>query len=466
MARAHAKALRIGIIQRGKIVEERLLRKREPVSIGTGARNTFVVPQSDLPESFTLFRVQGGEFALAFDDAMDGRVHAPAGAADFGALAAEGLAKRVGDVHVLPLREEQWGKARLGEVTVLFQFVRPPPEPPRPTLPRAARGNRFRSMDPLFVLVLLASLALHVSAYAGLARAPVREEVTIEEIPDRFAKLLIPERRAEPAAAPEAPRKGEGDAAEKKVEEAKPPEKKGGEGDGEAAGDRGEASAAARKAARGAAIARAVQGKGLLRVLGALGPAARGGGAAAAVFGGEGGSGGLGDVAAALSGAGSVAVAGEGGAGGGGLGGRRGAGGSGPASIGDLATGGGGGAKVALGAKAEVRVSASVAAEDAEIDSPDLDQAKLGQFVRARMGALKACYESQLKRNPALRGKIRIRFSVLETGAIADAVAVENGLGSPEVAACIVATLRTWRTPFRPTGPVTVEYPFVFAAAN
>jgi hypothetical protein len=466
MARAHAKALRIGIIQRGKIVEERLLRKREPVSIGTGARNTFVVPQSDLPESFTLFRVQAGEFALVFDDAMDGRVHAPAGAADFGALAAEGRARRDGDVHVLPLREEQWGKARLGEVTVLFQFVRPPPAPPRPTLPRAARGNRFRSMDPLFVLVLLASLALHVSAYAGLARAPVREEVTIEEIPDRFAKLLIPERRAAPAAAPEAPKRAEaGDAAEKKVEEAKP-EKKSGEGDGGEAGDRGEASAAARKAARGAAIARAVQGKGLLRVLGALGPAARSGGAAAAVFGGEGGSGGLGDVAAALSGAGAVAVAAEGGAGGGGLGGRRGGGGGGPASIGDLATGGGGGAKVALGAKAEVQVRASVAAEDAEIDSPDLDQAKLGQFVRARMGALKACYESQLKRNPALRGKIRIRFSVLETGAIDDAVAVENGLGSPEVAACIVATLRTWRTPFRPTGPVTVEYPFVFAAAN
>jgi hypothetical protein len=461
MARAHPKALRIGIIQRGRIVEERLLRRREPVSIGSSPKNTFVVPQSDLPESFTLFRVQRGEFALAFDDAMDGRIHAGAGAADFGALAAAGVAKRHGDVHVLPLRDDQWGKARLGEVTVLFQFVRPPPEPPRPTLPRAARGNRFRSMDPLFVLVLLASIALHVSAYAGLASTPVREEVTLEEIPDRFAKLLIPERRLGAPPALETPKRGEGgDAVEKKAEEARAEKKAG---DGDRAGEGGdEASAAARKAARGAAIARAVQGKGLLRVLGALGPGARGGGAAGAVFGGEGGPGGLGDVAAALSGAGSVALAGEPG----GLGGRRGGGGAGPASIGELGTTGGGGAKIALGAKAEVHVTASVAAEDAEIDSPELDQAKLGQFVRARMGALKACYESQLKRNPTLRGKIRVRFSVLETGAIADAVAVENGLGSPEVASCILATLRTWRTPFRPAGPVTVEYPFVFAAAN
>ena len=27
-------------------------------------------------------------------------------------------------------------------------------------------------------------------------------------------------------------------------------------------------------------------------------------------------------------------------------------------------------------------------------------------------------------------------------------------------------TMRTWRTQFRPSGPVTVEYPFVFAPVN
>jgi hypothetical protein len=41
-----------------------------------------------------------------------------------------------------------------------------------------------------------------------------------------------------------------------------------------------------------------------------------------------------------------------------------------------------------------------------------------------------------------------------------------NGLGSPEVAGCIVSTMRSWRTQFRPSGPVTVEYPFVFQLVN
>ena len=31
-----------------------------------------------------------------------------------------------------------------------------------------------------------------------------------------------------------------------------------------------------------------------------------------------------------------------------------------------------------------------------------------------------------------------------------------------EIANCIVGIVRTWRTPFRPSRAVTVEYPFVF----
>jgi hypothetical protein len=201
-------------------------------------------------------------------------------------------------------------------------------------------------------------------------------------------------------------------------------------------------------------VARAVQQKGILRVLGALGPGT-GKGAVADVFG---TGGGFGDVAQALSGAGGVAVATEPG----GVGGRKGGGQGGAATIGDLGTSGGG--KVALGTKSDVRVTGSVGVEDAEVDSPDIDQQKLGGFVRARMSAIKACYENQLKRNPSLKGRIRVRFVILETGALSEVTAVENTLGSPEVVACIVGTMRAWRTPFRPTGTVPVEYPFVFSA--
>jgi outer membrane biosynthesis protein TonB len=448
MAAQQPKVLRVGVIQGGKIVEERILPARQPVTIGRSPRATIVVPQSDLPASFQLFSCQGDRYLLNFEEPMEGRIQGPQGASELGALVEQGAAKQSGKTFTLPLREDQRGKVVLGEVTVLFQFVAPPPEAPKPVLPREAKGNHFKSMDRTFVTLLTASLLVHGSCYGVLASTEVPKELTLEEIPDRYAKLLIPERVPEPPPPPPEKTAAPAETAKAPEEEKKPQgeEKKRASAEQEAA----------RKAARAAAVAKAVQSKGMLKVLGSLGPGT-GGGAVADVFG---TGGGIGDVATALSGAGGVAVATDPGAGGG----RKGGGQGGAASIGDLATSGGG--KVGLGAKSEVRVSGSVATEAAEIDSAEIDQGKLGAFVRARMGLVKACYENALKRNPNLRGKLTIRFTILETGGIADITTALNTIGAPDVAACIVNAMRTWRTQFRPSGPVTVEYPFVFSPVN
>ena len=444
MAAQQEKVLRIGVIQGGKIVEERVLPARQPVTLGAAARNTLVVPAANVPESVTVFTFHGDRWLLHFEAGAEGRVQGPQGTAELGALVSQGLAKQAGKTCSVPVNEDQRGKLVVGEVTLLWQFVPPPAEVPKPALPKEAKGAHFKSMDRLFVTVLAVSFLLHSGVYAALASTAVPKEVSLEEIPDRYAKVLIPERMPKPPPKPEekkpeaAPPKKEEKVEEKKAES---PEQQ-----------------AQKKAARQAAVAKAVQSKGLLKVLGALGPGAASG-AVADVFG---AGGGMGDVASALSGAGGVAVANDPGAGGG----RKGGGEGRTASIGSLATSGGG--KVGLGAKAEVavKVSGSVAAEEAEVDSSDIDQGKLGAFVRARMGLIKACYENALKRNPGLRGKISIRFTILETGGLAEITAAQNSLGSAEVASCIMNTMRTWRTQFRPSGPVTVEYPFVFQPVN
>lgn len=445
MADKQQKVLRVGVIQGGKIVEERVLPAQAPVTVGTSRKNSIVVQPSSLPESTLVFAWEGERYVLLFGDGVEGRVQGPQGAADFGALVSQGLARTQDGRHAVAVNEDQRGKMVLGDVTLLWQFVAPPAEAPRTALPREAQGNHFRSLDRLFAVVLGCSFALHTGAYVALARTEVPAEVTLEEIPDRYAKVLIPERLPKP---PEKKEEKKPEAvAEKKAEERKPEAERKQESPEQVA---------AKKAARAAAVAKAVQSKGLLKVLGALGPGT-GGGAVADVFG---TGGGIGDVASALSGAGGVAVASDPGA----AGGRKGAGRVEAASIGDLATSGGG--KVAYGAKTEVRVSGSVAAEEAEIDSSEIDQGKLAAFVKARQGLIKACYENALKRNPGLKGKISIRFTILETGGLADIAPAQNALGSPEVAACIVQTMRSWRTQFRPSGPVTVEYPFVFSPVN
>jgi hypothetical protein len=57
----------------------------------------------------------------------------------------------------VPLALGAAGRVLLGEATVLFEVVSAPLPAPRPKLPAAARGNRFRSLDGLFVAVLAAS---------------------------------------------------------------------------------------------------------------------------------------------------------------------------------------------------------------------------------------------------------------------------------------------------------------------
>ena len=199
------KILRIGVIQGGKIIEERLVRSREDVTIGSGPKNTFVVPASSLPRSFTLFELKGSQYHLAFREGMDGRVSVGNGVVDFASLRAQNLARKRGDVFTYPLPEEARGKVSLGDVTLLFQFVTPPPEPPKPVLPKEARGGWVKSIDKVFTLILFMSLAGHVSGAWVLENTPIPKDLDFAQIPDRFAKLIvedIPEEIPEPESQP------------------------------------------------------------------------------------------------------------------------------------------------------------------------------------------------------------------------------------------------------------------------
>src|SRR5688572_6356978 len=67
------KVLRIGVIQGGKIVEERIVRKRETVTVGSSEKNHFVVQGESVPTRFELFQLVGSDYILNFTDKMSGR---------------------------------------------------------------------------------------------------------------------------------------------------------------------------------------------------------------------------------------------------------------------------------------------------------------------------------------------------------------------------------------------------------
>jgi TonB family protein len=437
------KILRVAVVQAGKIVEERILRKRETVTVGQDAKNTFAVPASKLPQSFLLFESKANHYSLLFTDAMSGEVAESSAPADLASLKAQGVAKKRGDVYALPLSDASKGKVSLGEVTVLFQFVAQPPEPARTELPPAVKGSVWQSMDQLFFIILACSLFVHFSGATYIACQPMPEEreLALDELPDRFARVMMPP-KVEPPKPQEAQASTETQPEEKKAEDKKETAK---------APAAGAASAADRKAA----IQKAVASKGLLKILGSSGG---GGGAFEDVLGAGTGSQ---DIASALAGAGGVGVATAETVG---AGGPKGSGAGRVAGIGEVGTSGGG--NVNLGAKGDVKVSGRVQEQTPEIDSSDVDREALARYVKARKSAIQNCYERELKRNPSLKGRVVVRFSITPAGRSAEIEIEENSLGNEAVASCIRTVIRTWVFPFKPSSGVTVSYPFVFSPAS
>jgi hypothetical protein len=156
---AGRKLLRIALIQSGsKITEDRTLKRRASVSVGQNATNTIVVPVSNLPPSFTLFEVVNDQYSLVFTKDMEGKVTVGSGEVPLAQAISGGSAKARGDKFVLPLTDASKGRVVLGEISLLFQFVAPPPEPPKAELPLEVRGGIFKQIDQFFFLVLAMEL--------------------------------------------------------------------------------------------------------------------------------------------------------------------------------------------------------------------------------------------------------------------------------------------------------------------
>ena len=455
-----AKILRIGIIQGGRIVEERLVRRRENITIGQSAKNMFVVPSDVLPRHWLLFEVAGDRYVAHFSEGMDARIAVGSEIISLAQLRQSGKIQRRGQSYVLPLDERSRGKIVLGDMTILFQFVTPPPPQPRPQLPASVRGTITSNVDWFFATIAGLSFLLHLLFVIYLRNVDWPRKPDIEEIPDRFVKMVAQPKKEEP--------KKE----EKKVEEAKTEEKKEEKAEKKAeakkpqqpkrelteAEKQKQAEDRARaEAERRARIAEQVRSTGLLKLLGAK---ADGGGSLADVLG-------KGDVdrdqEKAFQGIGGVGVASSDAA----LRGIK-AGGSGSgrvASVGSL-RGGGGIAEGETGsARVEKKVSGVVKSEAPAVDG-ELDPGVVAKEVRSRLGAIKACYERALKRNPTLSGKVVVHWTITAAGTVSGIDVENDTLGDSEVASCIKGLVARWRFPAPAGGSVEVSFPFVFQASQ
>jgi hypothetical protein len=435
------KALHIGVVREGRFIEDRWFKGEIHVTVGTGEKNTFALPLSTLGASQPLFMQKQGKVVLHFNEKARGKLTVAEGKElELSECRKQGLATPKGGYFEMPLSDEMRGRITLGEVSFVFNFATPPPTPPKPELPKEARGTIWNVTDHTFFTILMISLALHGCMIAAISRRDLPpEDAAMEEIPDRFAKLLIPEK---PPEEPEKPKEEEkAPEPEKEVKKEEPKKE-------EPAKDSAEHKANVQKA---------VAQKGLLHILSATG--GPGGSALASVFSNNGAF--TSDIDQALKDAGGVAVANAGGPT------RKGESSASAQGIGNsIGTSGGGGSR--LGEKKDVDVHGSVSAsgDDAEVDSSSVDKDALARFIKLRLPSIRSCYENQLKRSPSLRGKIVIQFTITARGTVSDANSSQDTMSSDEVTGCIIRLIKLWRLPFKPDSDVTVSFPFIFSPAN
>ena len=420
------KVLRLGLVQGGRVLEERIIKQRTTVTVGSNEKAMFVIPAPRLPPNFKLFELVGADYHLNFLDGMNGRVALTSGITDLVAL--RGQAKKNGNVYQVRLTEDARGKVVIGDTTFLFQFVAPPPVQPRPQLPLSVKGGVANQIDWTLTIIAAFSFMLHFgfvgAMYSDWMDPLVSEGVSVSGLVDMMKNIPTPpptETAPVDTASPTATA----------VATAAPAAKPAGGGTHASAPGGGKSSSVSdSKAAALTQQAEAMQ----MQLLAALGGQTSTSGAL-------GRNGEIPPVdlsAAAASGNGVSSTGGDlrTGTGGGAVqagGGRGGLGGIGGGTQG-TGTGQSAGPEAKVAGPTGV---ANVGGASATVPVSDADRVIAGLRPRFR-----ACYQQGLNTDPSMSGKVTITAKVGPNGEVSSAdVSSNNGL-SAGVAQCIARAVR------------------------
>lgn len=163
------RALRIGVLLGGQLVEEKLFSGAQPITFGQSLRCAVSVPGDGIPHEHPLFVVDEGRLILRTTAAMTGRL----------AHGDSNTPLTAGD-HVVPHGAR--GRIVVGDATLLFQEIAAVPAAPRPVLPASVRGTLADRIDRRLAAIVGASVLLHLGI-AGYAWMTDVEHTSMLETP-------------------------------------------------------------------------------------------------------------------------------------------------------------------------------------------------------------------------------------------------------------------------------------------
>lgn len=437
------KVLRIGLIQGGRVVEERIIKQRTSVTVGPHEKNMFVIPGGDLPANFRLFELIDGEYCLNFTPGMKGRLALSTGLSDLTVLRGQARPGSQGG-HQIALSEDSRGKVVIGDTTFLFQFVAPPPLQPRPQLPvSVTRGAA--SVDWPTTVIAAFSFLVHFCAigaiYSDWLDPVVDYDVNVSALVETVRSLPAPP----PVEEPEQDVPAEKARAEApKAAPAPRPAEKAAPADG---------TKQHLSKTQAAALSNELESLEMatLAALSGVGPAT-----ANVLRSGEVPTSALDAAAASEAG---VSASGAGGLKLGGAGGtvRPGSAGGGLASIGASGKTGGSGSGTTVQVKGP---SGSADVGTASVAGGSVsDASRVVAQMRARF---RACYNRGLAANPDIEGKIALTIQVLATGQVSNVTATKTGNLPPEVVDCVKERAKSANFSPPQGGAAVVQVPVSF----
>lgn len=458
-----AKVLRVGVVYNGKILDEQIFRKPETVYFGDTSKSHFVIPSSNLPSKFPVFYYKSGAYELVILEGMSGKIFLKGSVVDVEEAIAKGVLKKKGKAYIMPLSADARGKIVIGSAIILFQFITPPPKPPKLRLPRSIKGGWWQMIDwpyaTIQVIVALISYVI-ISYMLGL---PKPEPVKLEDMSSRFAKLIVPNIEEIKEEAKELEKKVDEDSklASKKVVKKEEPEEKATVAKEESVKKnttpRDAATRAKEEAQKREEMRQKVAGMGLLKLIGTAGDSSSGSGVISDVLG-EGGK--DKDIDSALAGVKHIGIATSSGQRS-----RKGdAGATEVAKIEDVQAAKSSG-KVGIAKREEKVVKGAAKLGAPEVDG-SMSSKDIGKVVRMNSAAVRRCYEKALKSDPTLKGKIAVTFMINAKGRVEMVEISDDTMKNASVSACIKSLVRRWRFPQPEGGPASVTLPFVFSPSN
>ncbi len=93
-----------------------------------------------------------------------------------------------------------------------------------------------------------------------------------------------------------------------------------------------------------------------------------------------------------------------------------------------------------------------------------LDKSLIDAVIKRNMNQIRYCYQRELTKNPALGGKITVKFVIAKDGTVSSATTKASTMGSPAVEGCINGRFMRFQFPEpKGGGIVIVSYPFIFS---